>query len=39
MSVFFTKCRIIYGVYWLIKALAIFDGLTERIRRGMNVIV
>ncbi|MGQ7790434.1 hypothetical protein ACULNC_22320 [Shigella flexneri] len=25
-----------YGVYWLIKALAILDGLTERTRRGMN---
>ena len=31
-----TKCRTIYGVYWLIKALAILDGLTERTRCGMN---
>ncbi|ADT74477.1 hypothetical protein ECW_m0973 [Escherichia coli W] len=36
MSAFLTKCRTIYGVYWLIKALAILDGLTERTRRGMN---
>ncbi|SRN40841.1 Uncharacterised protein [Shigella flexneri] len=36
MSAFLTKCRIIYVVYWLIKALAILDGLTERTRRGMN---